>query len=141
MSHYSQFVELYLENIRAHKFTTGYTRREAEEKIIALKKYLESGRAYAYMTENNRQITGFMWVHPNMYHERSRLYMHSISVDKAFRNQGIGWTLYQTAFCLLPEGETLYTHIDADNIPSLKLHKKIGFKEEVLQFVKQCNKL
>lgn len=139
MSHYSQFVSLYLENIRAHKFTSGSTRRDAEEKIIALKRYLDSGRAYAYMTEKNRQITGFMWVHPYIYHGRSRLYMHSITVGKDFRNQGIGWALYQTAFCLLPAGEIIYTHVDTGNIASQKLHKKIGFKEEMFQYVKQCN--
>lgn len=53
----------------------------------------------------------------------------SIYVHKAYRNMGIGTALLQQVigYCSDVYGCNIYSHIFADNIASIRLHKKMGF--------------
>ena len=55
-------------------------------------------------------------------------YIWEILVDKKYAGQGIGSSLLKYAIEKFPK-HTFYSCIEKENIASIKLHKKFGFKE------------
>ncbi|MCL2772837.1 MAG: GNAT family N-acetyltransferase [Oscillospiraceae bacterium] len=77
---------------------------------------------------SNNEIVGFIYFmkdKQNMF----RWYLGDLSVNELYQRQGIAANLIQNGIEKIKnyQGTILHTYIEKDNIPSIKLHEKLGF--------------
>lgn len=130
-----QFVDLYYQNIQAHSYVERFSLYEAEQKIEEFKEYLEQGKAFLFYMLSGEKIVGFIWIHPIIYHNQNRYYIHAVITSPEFRGKGIASQIYHFVSERF-RGDTLYTHVDVVNTVSCNLHRKL-FQEEAYQYMKK----
>ncbi len=136
--HLSKLANMYLDNVLAHIFTEGFLYVDAVKKMKDLANYLDEEKAYTYCFCIEDKIAGIVWAYPYKFKDEERLYIGEIQVNAEYRGKKIGHQLYSEVLRKMNELDikTLYTHVDAVNLGSLKFHSKQGFRDEVYQMVK-----
>ena len=88
---------------------------------------IETG--YCFVAENKGEIIGFMLAHETLpFH--GTLFIHYIGINPTHQGKGIGLLLFKRIIKKAKENDinVIQSLINTDNPPSIKLHKKAGFK-------------
>ena len=87
---------------------------------------------------SNKKIVGFIYFMRDKQNSL-RWYLGDLSVSELYRRRGIALNLIQNGIEKIKgeQGEIIHTYIEKDNMPSIKLHEKLGFQHclEVLPFM------
>lgn len=84
------------------------------------------------VAEKNGEVVGYGSFGPFRKASGYKItYEHSLHVDKRYRGQGIGNAILAELIKRAPLSgiENLVAAVDADNLPSIAIHKKFGFTE------------
>jgi len=84
---------------------------------------------YCFVAENNGEIIGFILAHETLpFH--GTLFIHYIGINPAYQGKGTGLLLLKRIIEKAKENDisVIRSLINTDNPPSVKLHKKAGFK-------------
>lgn len=84
---------------------------------------------YCFVAENNREIVGFILAHETLpFH--GTLFIRYIGINPAYQGKGIGLLLFKRVVEKAKENNIsiIQSLINTDNPPSVKLHRKAGFK-------------
>ena len=115
-----------------------------EEKELSLKSRasefkLNVKAGYGYVAIRAEKIVGFILAHETQPFGGT-VYVRHIAIEPDYQGMGIASQLYEALIKRAKENgiERITTLINKDNLPSIKLHKKLGFElkdrvEAVLQ--------
>ena len=84
---------------------------------------------YCFVAENKGEIIGFILAYETLpFH--GTLFIHYIGINPAYQGKGIGLLLFKRIIKKAKENDirVIQSLINIDNLPSIKLHKKAGFK-------------
>ena len=84
---------------------------------------------YCFVAKINGEIIGFILAHETLpFH--GVLFIHYIGINPAYQDKGIGLLLFKRIIEKAKENNisVIRSLINTDNPPSIKLHKKAGFK-------------
>lgn len=133
---------IYKEHVHAHILTKSFSYSDAVEVMKKLASYLKNDMAYTYCYFVDNVIIGIVWVYQYTFKGENRLYIREIQVKTDYRGMKIGHKLYREVVkqMRLLGVKTLSTCVDAANTGSLGFHWNQGFKDEIYQMVKVCDK-
>ena len=140
--HLSELANIYEEHVRAHILTESFSYDDSVAKMKAMESYLDQNMAYTYCYCFGSEIAGIVWVYSYGFQGEERLYVGEIQVKSGYRNMKIGQKLYNEVIKQMGilGIRTLFTHVDAKNIGSLRFHWKQDFKDEIYQMLKVCDR-
>ena len=105
------------------------TRRVAGLQRLAT---INSGRDTIFVAEQNEEIIGFIRL--QACKRNNHWINRGMGVAVRYRRQGVGSSLLSLAieFARQKGAAAVISYTDKENIPSLTLHERIGFKKDIL---------
>ncbi|MEA3547993.1 MAG: GNAT family N-acetyltransferase [Thermodesulfobacteriota bacterium] len=93
---------------------------------------MDPGRDMIFVAEQNKKIIGF--IHLQACKKNNQWINRGTGVAARYRRQGIGSSLLSLAIesARRKGAAAVISYTDKDNIPSLTLHERIGFKKDLL---------
>lgn len=130
------FSALFLQNIKAHLFTSSFDYQYAYSKMTDLCDYLMKDKAYCYYIKDNKSIIGFIWGYPSSYKEIDRILIAAVQVFDGYRSKGYGKILMDAMQTIAYKKgiRYIYTHTDGVNHRAQDYYHKLGFIDEEYQF-------
>ena len=133
MSDYSQVHEvdfLTQQQYLGNKFIKMKT-EEQETHLVSRKSEfsINVNTGYCFVAESNEIIVGFILAHRTLPFQGT-LFIHYIGINPTNQGKGIGLLLFKRLIKKAKENNisVIQSLINTDNTPSVKLHKKAGFK-------------
>lgn len=136
------------EHGRSNTFETYYSKwltveSQVNEFLESLKQSLNDPRTLAVIVLNEEQIIGYLWMTFTdlIDYKITIAELQDIFIEEEYRGKGIGVLLMdysenrasKNGACILRSGT------GADNIKSIKMHEKSGFKPYRIEFEKRLN--
>lgn len=91
--------------------------------------YLDSG--LSFVAEEDGEVMGFIFAQMlhHVYNAENLIWIENMAVHPYFRRNGIGYKLLRETVRKGSEmgGTVVHSAIQPDNVPSIMLHKKLGF--------------
>ncbi len=118
-----------LATLQTAVFNGTRSRRVAGLQRLAI---MDPGRDIIFVAEQNEEIIGF--IHLQACKKNNQWTNRGMGVAARYRRQGVGSSLLSLAieFARRKGAAAVISYTDKDNIPSLTLHQRIGFKKDLL---------
>lgn len=133
MSDYSQVHEVDIltqQQYLGNKFIEMKT-EEQETHLVSRKSEfsINIDTGYCFVAENTGKVVGFILAYETLPF-RGTLFIHYVGINPTHQGKGIGLLLFKRIIEKAKENDinVIQSLINTDNPPSIKLHKKAGFK-------------
>lgn len=85
--------------------------------------------SFSFVAIKNNKVVGFLLAYETLLF-KNKIVIRHLAVHPDFQKQGIGKKLYNTVIRKAKTRgvEEIETGINPDNLPSIKLHQKVGFE-------------